>query len=65
MKSDCKELEALNEHQRHIYKAIDQLKEIFVNKLVTQERHLVETYSGQIEHLKSKFEHEFEEKIKK
>jgi hypothetical protein len=65
LKADCKELEVLNEYQKNIYKAIDNLKDILVGKLVTQERHIVETYSGQIENLKSKFEKEFEEKVKK
>ena len=65
IKSDAKELEALREHQRAIFRAVDSLKEILVGKLVGQERRILETYSQQIDELRQRFEKEFEEQVKK
>jgi hypothetical protein len=50
---------------KDISQTIDELKGGLAKRLVSQERHIIDTYVGQIKALKDRFEAEFEENTKK
>ena len=60
-----KEIDQLNTLNQSMTGTLQKIKYDFANKLVSQERKIIDVYVSQIKTLKEKFEKEFQEKIKK
>ena len=65
LKTEDKEIEQLGLLTKNFLESLDKMKLGLAERLVNQERKIIDTYASQITLLKEKFKREFQEKVKK